>query len=266
MKLGPYETGRVYQGDCLELMKAIPDGSVPMIWTDPPYGHANNDGDLAASRVGTRGARKRPVEAIENDTAEAMRVVVDGMLDAAARLMRCCCCCCCCSAGGGPSPTFAWLAARMDARGLAFFHAVVWDKTARGPGLGWRYRRDHEFVMIAHRVGGRLAWVNRETATSNIVRTPPVRERVHPNEKPVALVEHFLRLHTAPGDLVLDPFAGAGTTGVACANLGREFLGFEIDPHWAEVANERIEAARRGVSVGELREGQATFDFGGKTA
>lgn len=50
MKVGPYETGRVYHGDCLELMKAIPDGAIPMIWTDPPYGCNQNDGGDLANR------------------------------------------------------------------------------------------------------------------------------------------------------------------------------------------------------------------------
>lgn len=149
----------------------------------------------------------------------------------------------------------------MDSNGLSFFHAVVWDKTARGPGLGWRYRRDHEFIMLAHVTGGRLAWVEGSAASSNIVRVAPVRERLHPNEKPVVLVEHFLRLHTQPGDLVLDPFAGSGTVGVACAQMGREFLGFEIDPHWCEVAKARIKSALRGVRVEELLTGQTTFGF-----
>jgi DNA modification methylase len=262
MNIGPYETGTVYQGDCLELLQAVPDESVDMVWTDPPYGHSNNDGDLAAARVGVSGARKRPVETIANDDAETMRAVVDGMLKEASRILKhdcCCCCCCCCCGGGGPQPTFAWLAERMDAGGLAFFHSVIWDKTARGPGLGWRYRRDHEMVMVAHRAGGRLRWANGDVAVSNIVRTSPVRDRTHPNEKPLELIRRFICLHTLPGDIVLDPCAGSGTTLIAAAQCGRESIGFELDPHWCEVANERIAAARKGLKVYEMKLGQGTL-------
>jgi len=62
-----------------------------------------------------------------------------------------------------------------------------------------------------------------------------------------------------PDGVVLDPFAGSGTTGVACAELGREFLGFEIDPDYCKLANDRIEAARKGITLKEHRMGQGTL-------
>jgi DNA modification methylase len=271
MKVGPYETGRVYQGDCLEMMKAIPDGSVPMIWTDPPYGHNNNNGDLihrweaALGRVDA--VLQEDARPIANDSAVDMETVVRGMLAGAGRVLspvRCCCCCCCCCGGGGPSPTFAKVAQWMDVSPLRFFHAVVWDKG--GLGMGWRYRRNYEFVMVAHRRSGKLlwAWDGNGKETANVVRIGKILpgKDEHPTPKPVELVEHFIRLHTVSGDLVLDPFAGAGTTGVACVRLGREFLGFELEQKWVDVANERIEAARQGIAVDDLRRGQRTlFDM-----
>ena len=268
MTIGPYSTGRVYQGDCLELMRAIPDASVPMIWTDPPYGqHNNNNGDLIHRWEAALGqARDVPQEAarpIANDGAADMERVVRGMLAEAGRVLDRDCCCCCCCGGGGPSPTFARVAQWMDEAPLRFFHAVVWDKG--GLGMGWRYRRNYEFVMVAHRRSGKLlwSWDGAGPETANVVRVGRLLPQAedHPTPKPVALVMHFLRLHTKPGDLVLDPFAGAGTTGAACAALGREFLGFELDAHWAAVANERIEAARRGLTVEDLRIGQKEIQF-----
>jgi len=262
MKIGPFETGRVYAGDCLELMKALPDNSVPMIWTDPPFGHNSNDGDLSSSRVGIKGARQAPAIPIANDSPVETEAVMVGMAAEAGRILntKVSCCCCCCCRGGGPDPSFARQFLRFGQKPWAFFHAVVWDKSAGGNGLGWRYRRNYEFILVAHRHGGTLAWAEGQVATPNIVRFTPVRgqEKSHPNEKPVELVEHFLRLHTQPGDLVLDPFAGSGTTGVACARLGREFLGFEIDPAWTSTANARIVGARRGLSLHQFRSGQRT--------
>lgn len=67
----------------------------------------------------------------------------------------------------------------------------------------------------------------------------------HPTEKPVALAEHFIKLHTKPGDVVLDPFMGHGTTGVACARLGRRFIGIELDRQFYLVASKRIARAYR---------------------
>lgn len=237
----------LYHGDCLEVMPTLADESIDMIWTDPPYGHGNMDGDLQAARIGVKGARQEEVIAIANDSPQDMRRVVSGMLTEAARVLRrdCCCCCCCCCGGGGPRPTFAWLARRMDMKGLVFFHSVIWDKTARGPGLGWRYRRDYEMMMIAHRRGGRLKWTDEKMAVSNIDRTRPVLDRVHPNEKPLGLSLKYIGLHTLPGDLVLDPFTGSGTTLIAALELGRRAIGIELDERWVSVAVDRIRTWRR---------------------
>lgn len=230
----------VYLGDCRDVLPTLPDESVDMIWTDPPYGHMNHDGDWKSRLNAHRGIVNKP---IAYDSADGMRFVVDGMLSEAARLLkadRCCCCCCC---GGGPRPTFAWLAQRMDRDGLSFFHSVIWDKV--NPGLGWRYRRQHEMVMVAHRSGGKLLWADDKRASPNIYSVMPPRDRVHPNEKPLALVAHFISLHTLPGQMVLDPFMGSGTTGVAAVQRGCGFIGIELDPDHFDIAVERIGDALR---------------------
>ncbi len=231
----------LYLGDCREVMPSLGTGSVDMIWTDPPYGHSNHDGDLNARLNDHRDIESKP---IANDDADSMRHVVDAMLAEAARVLNedCCCCCCCCG-GGGPKPTFAWVADRMDRGGLSFFHSVIWDK--KNPGLGWRYRRQHEMVMISHRSGGKLLWANDAVAARNIFSMMPPRERVHPNEKPLGMVEHFVGLHTVQGQTVLDPFMGSGTTLVACQRLGRQGTGIELDPEYFDIACRRVDEATR---------------------
>lgn len=239
--LGPFALGRVHHGDCRDLMRLLPDESVPMMFTDPPYGHNNNDGDLIANWEKVLGeptiGEARP---IQQDSPEESWAAFTGMLREAGRVLRRDCCC----GGGGPDPQFARWSLEMDRPPFAFFHAVVWDKG--GLGMGWRYRRNYELVLVAHRRGGKLAWAWEGTGleTANVVRLGKIlpASSQHPTAKPVELVEHFLRLHTQPGDIVLDPFAGAGTTGVACKRLGRLFLGFDIDPHWVEYANRRLGA------------------------
>jgi len=231
----------LYLGDCLEVMATLASDSVDMIWTDPPYGHSNHDGDLNANLNGKRGLESKP---IANDDPDGFRRVLDGMLLEAVRVMpQDFCCCCCCCGGGGPRPTFAYVADRMDSAGLSFFHSVIWDK--RNPGLGWRYRRQHEMVMIAHRAGGKLLWAKEDIAARNIYSEMPPRDRQHPNEKPVNMVRHFLDLHSKDGNTVLDPFMGSGTTLVACAKLGRKGIGIELDPDYFDIACRRVEEAYR---------------------
>lgn len=97
--------------------------------------------------------------------------------------------------------------------------------------------------MVSHRDGGKLLWHDNKVTARNIFSAMPGRDRQHPNEKPLELVEHFLRLHSSPSQLVLDPFMGSGTTGVACVKLGRRFTGIEIDEGYFDIACERIRKA-----------------------
>jgi site-specific DNA-methyltransferase (adenine-specific) len=226
----------IYHGDCLAVMGELQDESVDMLWTDPPYGHSNHDGDWNARLNDFRGLEQQP---IANDGADTMRVVVDRMLTEAARVLkRDCCCCCCCGGGGGPKPTFAWVAQRMDSCGLTFFHSVIWDKV--NPGLGWRFRRQHEMVMVAHREGGKLRWADDKKAVPNIWRGSKPRNGEHPNVKPVGMVEFFVSLQSLPGDVVLDPFMGSGTTLRAAKNLNRRAIGIELDERYCEIAARRM--------------------------
>ena len=235
----------LYLGDCRDILPTIASGSVVMIWTDPPYGNNNADGDFLSNIGKILGNDSVTTqEPIANDDPESMRSVVGFTLDEAARILRpeSCCCVCCCG-GGGPTPTFAWLAQRMDERGLSFFHSVIWDKLC--PGIGWRYRRQHEMIMVAHRAGGKLAWNEAAQPTPNIIRLAKPKNNEHPNVKPVDLIERFVCSHTEIGDCVLDPFMGSGSTGVACANWGRNFIGVELDPRYFDIACRRIEDAQR---------------------
>ena len=227
----------IYHGDSTQIMREIDSESVDVIFTDPPYGHSNHDGDFNARLNAHRFIESKP---IANDGAEEMRIAVDSVMLEAARVLRqdCCCCCCCCGGGGGPRPTFAWVANRMDSHGLQFFHSVIWDKL--NPGLGWRYRRQHEMVMVAHRTGGKLRWANASLSVPNIIAMMPPRIRQHPNEKPLKLVTAFIGWHANADDLVLDPFMGSGTTLRAAKDLGLQAIGIEIEERYCEIAAQRL--------------------------
>jgi site-specific DNA-methyltransferase (adenine-specific) len=244
-------TVRLLLGDCLELMRDLPTGSVDAVVTDPPYGHNNNNnGDLihrweAALGRGAHGEAR----AIANDGAEANEVF-RAMLPEIARVLKPGCCCCCCGGGGGPDPQFArWSLWIDETPGLEFKQMVVWDKGAMG--MGWHYRRSYETVLVAQRVGAACAWYDETNRIENIIRPGAygIRKIIpgadqHPTQKPVELAAHFIRLHTRPGETVLDPFMGSGTTGVACVQTGRNFIGMEIDPTYYAIAERRIREAQ----------------------
>lgn len=136
----------------------------------------------------------------------------------------------------------------MDRDGLSFFHACIWDKRGRGPGMGWRFRRDYEMVMAAHRTGGKFAWTS-DGAISNILTVRPVPNEFHPTTKPVDLPGFFIDRCSMPGELVIDPFMGSGTTLVAAKQLGRKAIGIEIEEKYCGIAVQRL--AQKVMDFGE---------------
>lgn len=237
----------LHLADCFDVFREIPDGSVDLILTDPPYGCKFNDDGLAvrweaATNKGPAGG-KRP---ILNDGEEAADIFKK-FLNEASRVLKPGCCCCCCCGGGGPDPLFARWALMMD-EVLNFKQMVIWDKGKIG--MGWQYRRSYETVLVGFKKGAPCRWFDNTHMVENIIRPGDYgikkiipSKTQHPTVKPVALMAHFIRLHTMPRDVVLDPFMGSGTTGVACVNMDREFIGVELDPQFYEMAEKRLKNA-----------------------
>jgi len=257
----------LYCGDSLEILPQLPDGCVDMVFTDPPYGHNNNNnGDLIARWEAALGQRHDvpPAEwrPIANDGPEA-NTIFRATLPHLRRLMvGGCCCCCCCSGGGGPDPQFARWSLWMD-EVFDFKHMVVWDK---GPmGMGWHYRRSYETVLVGQVPGGPCRWFDETHRIENVIRPshgiPKIipRAEQHPTEKPPGLAAHFIRLHTRPGHVVLDPFVGSGSTAQAAVALGRRFIGIEIERRYFDIAVARIDAAFVGVPEKARAAGQTSL-------
>lgn len=223
-------------GDAIEELRKLEPNSIDFCFTDPPYGHNNNNGDLIHRREAALGHKPSPNDVsgrpIANDGPEA-NDLFRAVLPEIARVLKpgCCCCCCCC--GGGPDPQFARWSLWMD-EVFEFKQMVVWDK---GPmGMGWHYRRSYETVLVGMKKGASCKWYDKTDKVENVIRhvrkiIPGVKN--HPTEKPVNLAAHFIQLHTEMGDTVIDPFCGHGSTGVAALHLNRKFIGIEIDEQFA---------------------------------
>lgn len=109
------------------------------------------------------------------------------------------------------------------------------------PSKGWLYWQK---LMGGDFSDGELAWTSRDKALREFTCCPKGRGGEHPTQKPVEVMQWCLAL--LPGaQTILDPFMGSGTTGVACANLGRQFIGIELEQAYFETACRRIEAAYR---------------------
>jgi site-specific DNA-methyltransferase (adenine-specific) len=129
-----------------------------------------------------------------------------------------------------------------DAAGPAWIRAGIWDRIVNMPQMsGDRPAQGGEGIAILHSLG-RKRWNGNGNAA--IWRHPVERnQKQHPTQKPFDLMCHLINQFSNSGDTILDPFMGSGTTGVACVQTGRDFIGIEIDKDYFAIAERRIKDA-----------------------
>ena len=204
-------------GDCLEIMRKLPDNCIDAIVMDPPYPNVRTtrgNGEQAqkldsANPLGALGLRgcNWLLRAVAQ---ESMRVVKQS----GSLLIFCDC---------AMVPEMVPL---IESSGPFYRNIVVWDKESPGTGTG--FRMQHEFIV--HFVYGKAQYYNKNTGTVLRSKRIHISKRVHANEKPVDLLESLIRVVVPPRGVVLDPFMGCGATGVACLNLGMSFIGIDLNP------------------------------------
>ena len=150
-----------------------------------------------------------------------------------------------------------------QAIGLKHVRTGMWCRSNPCPQFtGDRPAMGFELFTIQHGAG-RLRWNGGGKAASYHhaqLHGSNTSERVdHPTPKPLNLMLDLVADFTDPGDLVLDPFCGSGTTGVACLRLGRRFIGIEKKPEWAELARDRLRAEEANSTLHALRSGQGAL-------
>lgn len=122
-----------------------------------------------------------------------------------------------------------------QAAGFRFHNLLVWDKITATPNR-W-YMKNCEFTALLFK--GKAFHIN-DCGAKQLIRCPQVDQSAHPTEKPVPLFQHYIENSTRPGALVLDPFMGSGSCGVAALRSGRQFVGIEKAQRWYDVAAGRI--------------------------
>lgn len=226
------EAVTLYLGDCLEVMASLPAGSVSAVLADPPYSSGGR-------RENARSIRKSMLRSQDDDDwihgdAMSTQGFVWMMRQCGIQWRRS-------LVPGGHALTFIdWrmapsLAAALESADLRQHPMLVWDKAAFG--MGTVFRNQHEFIV--HMSAGNPADPQRRDV-GNVLRFPAVRNGVHPTEKPVTLLHTLLSVVAPPGALVLDPFAGSGSTLVAARDLGMRAIGIDSDERWCEQAARRL--------------------------
>jgi site-specific DNA-methyltransferase (adenine-specific) len=122
------------------------------------------------------------------------------------------------------------------------YDILIWYKTNAMPMFSNKYLSDKEYILYFRR-GGYCNPVSYKDAATVYISSLNQRDKKkygHPTIKPLPLIERFIRNSSREGQIVLDPFAGSGTTLAAAKKLGRKYIGFEIEPRWCDLANQRI--------------------------
>lgn len=223
--LGSLELNRIYQLEVLEGLKLIPDETLDICVTDPPY--------LMNYRSNRR-VKKEKFDYIKNDKnshdliKEFLELLAVKMKNNTSVYMFC-----------------SW-------HHIDFFKAefekhfklkniIIWNKNNHGSGdLKGAYAPKHEFILYGHK--GRSLFRNKRIP--DVINCPKIAsgKLTHPTEKPTDLLDIFINNNSDEGDIVFDGFAGTGSTCLSALNNKRRFIAFELEPDYIEIANQRIES------------------------
>ena len=218
-------------GDCLELMKDIPDKSIDLIVTDPPYkvtarGSAGNSGGMLQKKINRKGKVFEFNDiSCKKYAPEFFRVLKDGTH---------------CYIMTNHTNLIEMLNVFTNV-GFKFVKCLIWNKGNKI--MGQFYMNQFEYIMFFRK--GKAKKIN-NCGTSDILNIPNKKTKIdgknlHDTEKPIELNRILVENSTNENDIVLDPFMGIGSCGIACKKLNRNFIGIELDEKYFNIAKERIE-------------------------
>ena len=202
----------IYHGDCREILPHIPTPEV--VFTDPPYGIAYKS---------MRGAGEGTIanDASATTAFQVVEFALRSTVSASAHFV-------CCDWRSLATVTEAMLATSLKPKAC-----IVWDKKRTVQNLD-RFGKQHEFILYAGPYGGE------PTVSSDVWPVARDFDPDHPTPKPVELIQRAISAASLPGDLVLDPFMGSGSTLRAALNLGRRAIGIELEERYCEIAVQRL--------------------------
>jgi len=227
-----FEKNRVYQGDCRELLGQVPPESVDLVIADPPFGI-----DFRGKPGNYNRTAGRVVEGYREEDADYLEFTRAWMLHLPGLLRE----------TGSAFIFSGWnnlkeVLLALDETGLVTINHLIW-KYQFGVYTRRRFVTSHYHILFAVKNPRKYRFNKQERYPEDVINIK--REYWHgrpktPTKLPLALVEKLILYATDPGDLVLDPFMGSGTTAAAALKTERRFLGFEIVPEYVRFAEERI--------------------------
>lgn len=228
----------LYYGNCLAVMPLI--GRVSHVIADPPYEKEAHSANRILGYGRRREMRERALN-FDAMTPEERGIICLQVANRCNGWFLAFC----------QAEAVALWRSEMERAGMAWRRAMVWVKPDSSPQLsGDRPAQGYESIAAAWCGSGRSVWSGggRRGVFTFVKHDAGCghggKRNQHPTQKPVSLMNELVSLFSKPGDVVLDPYMGSGTTGVACVGLGRKFIGIEKDRRYFDLACERIARAQ----------------------
>lgn len=215
----------IYNEDCIEGMKKIPDESIDLIVTDPPYlmKYKTNYRKDKHHKFCSEIAGDDDQELINTYIKECYRI----MKNDSACYMFC------------NSNKVDVFKRQLEKVGFNIKNMIVWVKNNWTAGdLKASYGKQYELILYVNK-GRRFINGSRLTDVWGFPRVSGLKQ-LHQNQKPVELIKQCIEKSSDPGAIVFDGFMGSGTTAIACIDTDRHYIGYELDPEYYKVANNRI--------------------------
>lgn len=217
----------LYQKNAFSLLAEIEDSSVDLIFTDPPYWTLNKWRNMGTTTRlgGHRDSEKQTgwFETISESELWELMLEFHRVLKKDRHCFIMC-----------DGQTLKWILGYAEEAQFSYYKPIVWDKVNQG--MGYHLRCRHEFVVMLDKGKNRQP---KNLSLPDIVTIPMVRGG-YPTEKPVELPEFFIEQYANKGELVLDPFAGSGSTLVAAKRQQCQFLGSDTSEEAIEVATNKL--------------------------
>lgn len=221
---------KLLNGDCLEVMKQIPNESVDMVLTDPPYlcDYSRHDSKSRFSKKIANDENNSANESmIEKYLQECYRIMKDNTA------IYCFC----------NYKKIDFFKQQIETAGFNLKNIIIWDKQRNGMGdLSTTFGYSYEFIIFASKGQPKIRG-KRISDVWQFARVKP-KEQEHQNQKPVDLLIQAIEKSSDEGAVIFDGFMGVGSTGVACVNTNRDFIGIELDENYFNIAKKRIEEAK----------------------
>ena len=229
------ELNQLYLMDCMEGMKGYSDATFDLIITDPPYNvHYNEKSTHLAKHGKARDkqiSRDKHFKDVFNDYSGFCKELYRLTKQMAHVYLFC-----------AEKQIPEWFL-NMENAGFKFNNIIICAKNKQSLDMtyGLKYSYKTEICLFYRKGNKKLNFLGE----SNLMNCPTGTSLIHPTEKPISLIRYFMRQSANPGDVVLDPFMGSGTTAVAALDEHLDFGGFEISPEYYKIANKRIEVHKK---------------------